>query len=1065
MRYFTADETRVTRGEWFLTRSFGIVYETFKVPADEATKDVWFEEAAGVGSAALFAPDNWLEFRTIDWSTGLYVQRIWFQVVDVPPNHYIARLDADGTIPARQQWRLKRKFGGITDAEVLKGATAADFGKPATVAPPGQGVVHLSALWKYGGPFVQIETFEDVLGDVPHFKNRVRMGNLGNTVDYPIYDEDNAATRFWGFAAGDNLSTPPSAGFSGIAIDQVRGTRLFNTDLEIYESANRVLTLTRDRGLEMLTGTGSLSEEPRYIGWYRAMEPTPTELVGYLEAHSFAGLDLVNLSSDAHFSGNSGVVGLHASEASPGPSAKHARVILLSDDNQGGPAITLNAQRVRVEAHLLPEDDLTFDLGNATHKWRAIYVDQLNATTIAGATLTGQEWEYPGLMTIDAHADTNTKLFIANEGAGRVDLEVDRNILLGGTVDGVDVSVLNSNHVSHVADDVAHHNPATAVVGGGMTVTTTQALSVNSSVVRTSRQINTTVALQGGGDLDANLTLSLLLRDPSGLSQDAEGLRIADSFAGNGLDITNKVMFVGAGAGILVGADTVAVNEDYNFTLTGEILFQTGGSVRANTDFQLSANLDFLGTATRTISAAGSLNIVPAGDLLLNPGGEDVLPGGSVQIDLGDYNRKWRTLFAAELYVETLVAQDVLATIGGRIMVAPTSTLLADMTASQTTIDVKHNAFADGAFVILQTAPAGIAQFEAMRVDSGPTTIAGGYRYTVARNRDGTGANSWLAGDAVVSLGSTVGRGYIDLTSTETIHNHFGPTITIYSRTSTSAWDAVNPVVTMGNLHSFVDYSGLAGEDFGFATGNDLTLDPSEGFSGLTADRSNGLRLFNTELAMYDGGTKVMNLDSTAGLVFLHDNGLIANDSRWLQWVTGFNADGTPRYAVGHVGLYTVAGTYSRLNLSVQRSATDLSLTGPPEIDIVVNDSTVGAAASHYSSMYITTSAIQFNADADTPFTDTMMTLLSKGGVGIRTTAPENSLHIVDDSTATNNTTGVTISRGVQAMLYCTSGCLRYVAIRWGLITVIAISLSWILHHLSAQLLPSRLTPSIVMLA
>ena len=43
---------------------------------------------------------------------------------------------------------------------------------------------------------------------------------------------------------------------------------------------------------------------------------------------------------------------------------------------------------------------------------------------------------------------------------------------------------------------------------------------------------------------------------------------------------------------------------------------------------------------------------------------------------------KIRTLHAAEMYVETLVAQDVMATLGGRVMVAPTTTLIADLSNS-----------------------------------------------------------------------------------------------------------------------------------------------------------------------------------------------------------------------------------------------------------------------------------------------------------------------------------------------------------------------------------------------
>lgn len=238
-------------------------------------------------------------------------------------------------------------------------------------------------------------------------------------------------------------------------------------------------------------------------------------------------------------------------------------------------------------------------------------------------------------------------------------------------------------------------------------------------------------------------------------------------------------------------------------------------------------------------------------------------PAGTILKDLGDYNRKWRTLFAAELYVETLVAQSVMATIGGRVMVAPTNKLLSDVASGDFTIEVVYNNFQNGTYIYFSSAPGGIAQIEAMKVTSSATTIAGGYRYSVTRNLDGTGANNWVAGDACVSLGEAVGQGYIDLTSTNTIHNHLGPTIAIYTRTATTNWNDVKAVSAFGNLRSFVDYTG---DTFGWAVGNDLTLTPSSGFVGLTGDATNGLRLFNVVQKMYNGASLFAQFDATSGL-------------------------------------------------------------------------------------------------------------------------------------------------------------------------------------------------------
>ena len=50
----------------------------------------------------------------------------------------------------------------------------------------------------------------------------------------------------------------------------------------------------------------------------------------------------------------------------------------------------------------------------------------------------------------------------------------------------------------------------------------------------------------------------------------------------------------------------------------------------------------------------------------------------------------------------------------------------------------------------------------------------------------------------------------------------------VYVRTGVAAWNDMAPVTAMGNLESFLDYSV---DEFGFATGNDLTESPSSGHS------------------------------------------------------------------------------------------------------------------------------------------------------------------------------------------------------------------------------------------
>lgn len=164
----------------------------------------------------------------------------------------------------------------------------------------------------------------------------------------------------------------------------------------------------------------------------------------------------------------------------------------------------------------------------------------------------------------------------------------------------------------------------------------------------------------------------------------------------------------------------------------------------------------------------------------------------------------------------------------------------------------------NGASYFLQTS----TQYEVVTVTSAASAVTGGYRYTVTRNVNGGGAKAWSTGAGIHAVSQQTGRGYIDLTSTATIHNAFGPTQTIYTRTGTSGWNDVKPVTTMGNLRSFVDYTA---DTFGWGVGNDLTLSPTGGFSGMTGDAVNGLRQFNTITKMYNGGAEFSRMDTTNG--------------------------------------------------------------------------------------------------------------------------------------------------------------------------------------------------------
>lgn len=204
----------------------------------------------------------------------------------------------------------------------------------------------------------------------------------------------------------------------------------------------------------------------------------------------------------------------------------------------------------------------------------------------------------------------------------------------------------------------------------------------------------------------------------------------------------------------------------------------------------------------------------------------DANPLTNYTSNLGALSNKYLTLHAAELWVETLVAQNTMATIGGRVLVAPTTPLAADAGTGATTITTKYNNLQNGDRVYLEAD----GKVEFMAITSSASGSAGAYVYSVTRNLDGSGANQWFAGDAVLNTGTT-GNGYIDLYSVSGVipGSTAGPTIVGNVRTGTT-YNNIEPRWAIGNLNGLYGYSGSTyGAAFGVPTGAWVKIDPTNG--------------------------------------------------------------------------------------------------------------------------------------------------------------------------------------------------------------------------------------------
>lgn len=233
--------------------------------------------------------------------------------------------------------------------------------------------------------------------------------------------------------------------------------------------------------------------------------------------------------------------------------------------------------------------------------------------------------------------------------------------------------------------------------------------------------------------------------------------------------------------------------------------------------------------------------------------GADALPEAAYSGNVGSLTRKWLTIHAAELWVQTLVAQDVLSTIGGRILALPTTVLAADLAdgAGDTTITVKHNNLASGDRIYLEAN----GKVEFMAVTSGAGGSAGAYTYSVTRDLDTSGRNLWYAGDAVANTGTT-GDGWIDLYSVRGVASGgYGPAIVGNERLS-ATYNDWEPRWAIGNLNGVYGYSA---DTYGAAFGDDDA-------SNLVIDATNGIRFRNgtTVLGSWSGSTITLGQPLTA---------------------------------------------------------------------------------------------------------------------------------------------------------------------------------------------------------
>jgi hypothetical protein len=329
------------------------------------------------------------------------------------------------------------------------------------------------------------------------------------------------------------------------------------------------------------------------------------------------------------------------------------------------------------------------------------------------------------------------------------------------------------------------------------------------------------------GDFYTGAVLETDITDGSVLARLAANETVTGSWTFSGA--------LAANAGITVDSTAFKVDDTTGNTSIAGTLGVTGNTTLTG-DLAINGN-DLTSTGALTVRPTGNLVLDPTGDVVFGPDGVDILPASNAVYNLGALSTKYLTLHAAELWVETLVAQNTMATIGGRILVGPTTTLTQDLAAAGAFVCVKHNEIANGDRVVLESSGKleWLAVTSAVAADHADCGGAN-FKYTVTRNLDTSGANDWYAGDAVFNTGTT-NDGFIDLYSVAGVlpGSTAGPTIVGNVRTGTT-YSNLAPRWAIGNLNGLYGYSAAT---YGAAFGSYVSS--SEG-TNVTIDATNGVR-------------------------------------------------------------------------------------------------------------------------------------------------------------------------------------------------------------------------------
>lgn len=239
--------------------------------------------------------------------------------------------------------------------------------------------------------------------------------------------------------------------------------------------------------------------------------------------------------------------------------------------------------------------------------------------------------------------------------------------------------------------------------------------------------------------------------------------------------------------------------------------------------------------------------------------------------------------FRGELH-STILTYDEMHVTGGTLLVTTGGALKNNMTTSGTGtfyMDINdpesgHGQLFSQRDIVRIKAPYGGGVRDNWLRISGIQDQTTYYRY-VCELLDGT-PGTFYAGSCVASYGRTwdwedideywedlddnweemKGKCLIEITSDALT----GPYIDMF-RHHGDPWNSQTSFFRLGNINGTADYTHTT---FGVIAAKDISQSLGAGFNGFILDETNGLRLYNTDIALYDGANQTVDIDNTGDL-------------------------------------------------------------------------------------------------------------------------------------------------------------------------------------------------------